>query len=60
MILGELVNVVARQMREQAGSYVRDMRGPAFKLLTLYCIQVLTFTQSLKMAYTEIFRLLNR
>ncbi|XP_012670845.2 mitochondrial potassium channel ATP-binding subunit [Clupea harengus] len=39
MILGELVNVVARQMREQAGSYVRDMRGPAFKLLTLYCIQ---------------------
>lgn len=42
LMLGDLVNVVARHMREHAGNYLRDMRGPAFKLLALYCAQVLT------------------
>lgn len=39
LMLGDLVNVVARHMREHAGNYIRDMRGPAFKLLALYCAQ---------------------
>ncbi|XP_048100085.1 mitochondrial potassium channel ATP-binding subunit [Alosa alosa] len=39
LMLGGLVNVVARHMREHAGNYIRDIRGPAFKLLALYCLQ---------------------
>lgn len=40
LMLGDLVNVVARFMREHAGHYVREIRGPALKLLGLYGIQV--------------------
>ncbi|TNN55398.1 ATP-binding cassette sub-family B member 8, mitochondrial [Liparis tanakae] len=39
LMLGELVNVVARYLREQTGSYVHEIRGPAMKLLGLYGIQ---------------------
>nr|XP_055038737.1 mitochondrial potassium channel ATP-binding subunit isoform X1 [Misgurnus anguillicaudatus] len=39
LILGDLVNVVARHMREQAGQYMRDIRAPAMKLLGLYALQ---------------------
>uniref|UniRef100_A0A9J8AR14 Mitochondrial potassium channel ATP-binding subunit n=1 Tax=Cyprinus carpio carpio TaxID=630221 RepID=A0A9J8AR14_CYPCA len=39
LMLGELVNVVARHMREQAGDYVRDIKAPALKLLGLYALQ---------------------
>uniref|UniRef100_A0A667ZQB6 Mitochondrial potassium channel ATP-binding subunit n=1 Tax=Myripristis murdjan TaxID=586833 RepID=A0A667ZQB6_9TELE len=39
LMLGDLVNVVARFMREHAGHYVREIRGPALKLLGLYGIQ---------------------
>uniref|UniRef100_A0A8C1WM86 Mitochondrial potassium channel ATP-binding subunit n=1 Tax=Cyprinus carpio TaxID=7962 RepID=A0A8C1WM86_CYPCA len=39
LMLGELVNVVARHMREQAGDYVRDIKAPALKLLGLYGLQ---------------------
>ncbi|KAA0704475.1 ATP-binding cassette sub-family B member 8, mitochondrial [Triplophysa tibetana] len=39
MMLGDLVNVVARHMREQAGHYMRDIRTPAVKLLGLYALQ---------------------
>lgn len=40
LMLGDLVNVVARHMREQAGHYVRDIQAPAMKLLGLYGLQV--------------------
>lgn len=40
LMLGELVNVVARYLREHTGNYIREIRGPAFKLLGLYGIQV--------------------
>lgn len=39
LILGELVNVVARYTREHAGDYIRDISGPAMKLLSLYAAQ---------------------
>lgn len=39
LLLGDLVNVVARHMREQAGHYVRDIQAPAMKLLGLYGLQ---------------------
>ncbi|KAF1383756.1 hypothetical protein PFLUV_G00135140 [Perca fluviatilis] len=39
LILGDLVNVVARYLREQTGNYFHEMRGPALKLLGLYGIQ---------------------
>ncbi|XP_034744177.1 mitochondrial potassium channel ATP-binding subunit [Etheostoma cragini] len=39
MILGDLVNVVARYLREQTGNYFHEIRGPALKLLGLYGIQ---------------------
>ncbi|XP_051738507.1 mitochondrial potassium channel ATP-binding subunit [Ctenopharyngodon idella] len=39
LMLGDLVNVVARHMREQAGHYVRDIQAPAMKLLGLYGLQ---------------------
>ncbi|XP_061835358.1 mitochondrial potassium channel ATP-binding subunit isoform X1 [Nerophis lumbriciformis] len=39
LMLGDLVNVVARYLREQTGNYVREIQGPAFKLMGLYGIQ---------------------
>ncbi|KAI2648839.1 Mitochondrial potassium channel ATP-binding subunit [Labeo rohita] len=39
LMLGDLVNVVARHMREQAGQYIRDIKAPAMKLLGLYALQ---------------------
>ncbi|XP_054625037.1 mitochondrial potassium channel ATP-binding subunit [Dunckerocampus dactyliophorus] len=39
LMLGDLVNVVARYLKEHTGNYVREIRGPAFKLLGLYGIQ---------------------
>ncbi|XP_072269199.1 mitochondrial potassium channel ATP-binding subunit isoform X2 [Pyxicephalus adspersus] len=39
LILGELVNVVSRYTKEHAGNYLQEVRGPAFKLLTLYAAQ---------------------
>lgn len=39
-LLGNLVNIVARYMREHTGNYMREMRGPALKLLGLYGLQV--------------------
>ncbi len=45
-MLGDLVNVVARHMREQAGHYMRDIKAPAMKLLGLYALQV-RYTQAL-------------
>ncbi|XP_073438319.1 mitochondrial potassium channel ATP-binding subunit isoform X1 [Dendrobates tinctorius] len=39
LILGELVNVVARYTREHAGNYLREIRAPAVKLLSLYAAQ---------------------
>lgn len=39
LMLGDLVNVVARFLREQTRSYVQEIKGPALKLLGLYAIQ---------------------
>lgn len=39
LMLGDLVNVVARYLREQAGDYVHEIRAPALKLLGLYGLQ---------------------
>ncbi|XP_062848783.1 mitochondrial potassium channel ATP-binding subunit isoform X1 [Trichomycterus rosablanca] len=39
LMLGDLVNVVAQYMREQAGNYMRDIQAPALKLLSLYGLQ---------------------
>uniref|UniRef100_A0A672ZFN5 Mitochondrial potassium channel ATP-binding subunit n=1 Tax=Sphaeramia orbicularis TaxID=375764 RepID=A0A672ZFN5_9TELE len=36
LMLGDLVNVVAQYLRGQSGNYVREIRGPALKLLGLY------------------------
>ncbi|KAG7455297.1 hypothetical protein MATL_G00254940 [Megalops atlanticus] len=48
LMLGDLVNVVARYMREHPGNYLREIRGPAFKLLGLYGLQGLrSVTQTL-------------
>uniref|UniRef100_A0A8C8SDY8 Mitochondrial potassium channel ATP-binding subunit n=1 Tax=Pelusios castaneus TaxID=367368 RepID=A0A8C8SDY8_9SAUR len=44
LLLGELVNVVARCAQEHAGNYLRDVRQPALRLLLLYGLQgLLTF-----------------
>lgn len=40
LMLGDLVNVVARYLREHTPSYVQEIRGPALKLLGLYGLQV--------------------
>lgn len=40
LLLGDLVNVVARYLREHTPSYVQEIRGPALKLLGLYGLQV--------------------
>ncbi|KAJ3594530.1 hypothetical protein NHX12_003837 [Muraenolepis orangiensis] len=42
-MLGQLVNIVARYMREHTGNYVHEIRGPALKLLGLYGIQDVAF-----------------
>lgn len=42
LMLGDLVNVVARYLREHSGTYVNEIKGPAMKLLGLYAIQVRT------------------
>uniref|UniRef100_A0A8C7KTK9 Mitochondrial potassium channel ATP-binding subunit n=1 Tax=Oncorhynchus kisutch TaxID=8019 RepID=A0A8C7KTK9_ONCKI len=44
LMLGDLVNIVARYMREHTGNYMREMRGPALKLLGLYGLQGLLTT----------------
>nr|XP_020451294.1 ATP-binding cassette sub-family B member 8, mitochondrial isoform X1 [Monopterus albus] len=44
LMLGDLVNVVARFLRENTGNYVHEIRGPAMKLLGLYGIQGLLTT----------------
>ncbi|XP_043365764.1 mitochondrial potassium channel ATP-binding subunit isoform X2 [Dermochelys coriacea] len=45
MLLGELVNVVARCTQQRVGNYLREMRRPAFRLLLLYSLQgLLTFS----------------
>lgn len=44
LMLGDLVNVVARYLREHTGNYVHEMRAPALKLLGLYGIQGLLTT----------------
>ncbi|XP_035285523.1 mitochondrial potassium channel ATP-binding subunit isoform X2 [Anguilla anguilla] len=38
-MLGDLVNVVAHYVREHAGNYIGEVRGPALKLLGLYGLQ---------------------
>lgn len=44
LLLGDLVNVVARYLREHSGNYVNEIKGPAMKLLGLYGIQGLLTT----------------
>ncbi|XP_035027156.1 mitochondrial potassium channel ATP-binding subunit [Hippoglossus stenolepis] len=44
LMLGDLVNVVARYLREQTGNYMYEIRGPALKLLGLYGVQGLLTT----------------
>ncbi|XP_076001272.1 mitochondrial potassium channel ATP-binding subunit [Genypterus blacodes] len=39
LMLGDLVNVVARYLREHTGNYISEIRGPALKLLSMYGIQ---------------------
>ncbi|XP_072219055.1 mitochondrial potassium channel ATP-binding subunit isoform X2 [Leuresthes tenuis] len=39
LMLGDLVNVVARYLREHTGNYVSEIRGPALKLLGMYGVQ---------------------
>ncbi|TKS79724.1 ATP-binding cassette sub-family B member 8, mitochondrial [Collichthys lucidus] len=39
LMLGDLVNVVARFLREHTTNYAQEIRGPALKLLGLYGIQ---------------------
>ncbi|XP_067109241.1 mitochondrial potassium channel ATP-binding subunit [Osmerus mordax] len=39
LMLGDLVNVVARYMREHTGNYMTEIRSPALKLLGLYGLQ---------------------
>ncbi|XP_059585271.1 mitochondrial potassium channel ATP-binding subunit isoform X2 [Alligator mississippiensis] len=40
LLLGELVDVVARQAMRRAGDYLREARRPAMRLLSLYSLQV--------------------
>lgn len=39
LMLGDLVNVVARFLRDQTRSYIQEIKGPAMNLLGLYLIQ---------------------
>ncbi|NXH98464.1 ABCB8 protein, partial [Pachycephala philippinensis] len=44
VLLGQLVNVVARCARGHVPTYLREVRRPALRLLTVYCLQgLLTF-----------------
>ncbi|NXD04858.1 ABCB8 protein, partial [Certhia familiaris] len=44
VLLGQLVNVVARCARGHVPTYLREVRSPALRLLTVYCLQgLLTF-----------------
>ncbi|NXD98415.1 ABCB8 protein, partial [Chaetorhynchus papuensis] len=44
VLLGQLVNVVARCARGHVSTYLREVRRPALRLLTVYCLQgLLTF-----------------
>lgn len=40
LMLGDLVNVVARYMREHPGRYLKEVKEPALKLLAYYGLQV--------------------
>ncbi|XP_017591797.1 PREDICTED: ATP-binding cassette sub-family B member 8, mitochondrial, partial [Corvus brachyrhynchos] len=42
VLLGQLVNVVARCARGHVPTYLREMRRPALRLLAVYCLQVST------------------
>lgn len=44
MLLGQLVNVVARGAQSRLAGYLRAARPPALRLLGLYCLQVGTGT----------------
>ncbi|XP_058490076.1 mitochondrial potassium channel ATP-binding subunit [Solea solea] len=44
LMLGDLVNVVARYLREHTGTFVHEIQGPALKLLALYGAQGLLTT----------------
>ena len=46
MLLGQLVNVVARCARGRITGYLQEARRPALRLLTVYCLQVGTGTPS--------------
>uniref|UniRef100_A0A1A8IT91 ATP-binding cassette, sub-family B (MDR/TAP), member 8 n=1 Tax=Nothobranchius kuhntae TaxID=321403 RepID=A0A1A8IT91_NOTKU len=39
LMLGDLVNIVARYLRENTGNYISEIQGPALKLLGLYGVQ---------------------
>ncbi|NWH88332.1 ABCB8 protein, partial [Aegithalos caudatus] len=44
VLLGQLVNVVSRCARGHVSTYLRQVRSPALRLLTVYCLQgLLTF-----------------
>ncbi|NXA63144.1 ABCB8 protein, partial [Mohoua ochrocephala] len=44
VLLGQLVNVVARCARGHVSTYLREVRRPALRLLAVYCLQgLLTF-----------------
>lgn len=40
VLLGQLVNVVARCARGHVPTYLREVRRPALRLLAVYCLQV--------------------
>ncbi|NXA10117.1 ABCB8 protein, partial [Sapayoa aenigma] len=40
VLLGQLVNVVAQCARGHVSVYLREVRRPALRLLTVYCVQV--------------------
>ncbi|XP_037747401.1 mitochondrial potassium channel ATP-binding subunit isoform X2 [Chelonia mydas] len=51
MLLGELVNVVARCSQQRVGTYLREARRPALRLLLLYGLQgLLTFSYIVMLA----------
>lgn len=53
LMLGNLVNVVAQYTREHAGNYLRDIRAPALKLLSLYGLQVRFLSRGPKDSRTQ-------
>lgn len=40
VLLGQLVDVVARCARGHVATYLREVRRPALRLLAVYCLQV--------------------